>query len=418
MVTPVKDSTLQAATRRPVTDDERGIALALVLFALVIMGAVLSGSFLAVRLDRNSASATGYAADAQAAAEAGLAEVWANWDPTVHSVMPLWDGTTATELSTPLHNLGSTSLRQIADTIRRMNPYLFVVRSYGVRHDAAGNVLSSLGVASMFRIVKPTISVNAAVTVMDPLNLNGNAFLISGVNVLPAQWGAGECAALDAGNSDDVVGIRSASTSGVNSADLNNLAGYPALYVENDATITNSTFQNYLDYTYNTLAAAPGVKVLPNTTPYNGVAPVVDNTTSPASCDRTQLLNLGEPFRAPTLGVVPECYGYFPVVHSTGSQVQFAAGNRGQGTLLVDGNMELNGGFEWVGLIIVRGAITINGTGNKLTGAVFAQGVNLVTAGAVSGNVEIKYSQCAITKAVGGATLAAPLGQRAYTQLY
>ncbi|HTL04673.1 MAG TPA: hypothetical protein VL241_02935, partial [Gemmatimonadales bacterium] len=330
----------------------------------------------------------------------------------------LWDGTTATELGTSLHNLGSSGMRQFADSVRRLNDQLFLVRSYGVRYDAAGNQLAKLGVAQMFRIVKPTIGVNAAVTVMDPLSLNGNAFLISGINVVPAQWGAGECPALDAGNTDDVVGIRSAAGSGVAAADLNNLDGYPAKYVDNDPSITNSTFQNFLDYTFTTLAAQPGAKTLPDVTPYNGVAPVVDNTTSPASCDKSVLLNLGEPFRAPTVGVVPQCYGYFPVVHATGAQLKFAAGNRGQGTLLVDGDMELSGGFEWDGLIIVKGAITINGTGNKLTGAVFAQGVNLLTAGAVSGNVEIKYSQCAVTKAIGGATLAAPLGQRAFTQLY
>jgi len=416
---PVKASTLPAAARRPLADDERGVALALVLFALVIMGAVLSGSFLAVRLDRNSSSATTYAADAQGAAEAGLAEVWAVWDPTVHSVLPLWDGTPATELGTPLHNLAGNSRVQLADSVRRLNNELFLVRSYGRRMDAAGNVLSSLGVAQMFRIVKPTIGVNAAVTVMDPLALNGNAFLISGINVVPAQWSASECAALDPGNTDDVVGIRSAANSGVAPADLNNLDGYPAKYVENDPSITNATFQNFLDYTYNTLSAQPGVKILPNSSTYNGVAPVIDNTTSPASCDKAHLLNLGEPFRdPPTGGAVVQCYGYFPVVHSTGAQLKMAAGNRGQGTLLVDGDLELAGGFEWDGLIIVKGAIKINGVGNKLTGAVFAQGVNLLTAGSVSGNVEIKYSQCAITKAIGGATLAAPLGQRGYSQLY
>src|SRR5207247_2160581 len=109
----------------------------------------------------------------------------------------------------------------------------------------------------------PTIGVNAAVTVMDPLNLNGNAFLISGINSLPAQWNPAECPALEAGNTDDVVGIRSAAGSGVVSHDLNNLDGYPAKFVENDPSITDATFQNFLDYTFATLAAQPGVKVLP-----------------------------------------------------------------------------------------------------------------------------------------------------------
>ena len=398
--------------------DERGIALVLVLFGLVIMGAVLSGSFLAVRLDRNSSSATTYANDAQAAAEAGLADAYATWDATVESVMPVWDGTSATEL-THLKNIGTSGLRQFADTIRRLNSQLFLVRSYGLRKDAAGNVLSSVGVAQLFRIMKPSIGVNAAVTTMDPLKLNGNSFGITGFNTLPPQWGVGECPAIDPLNTDDVVGIRSASGTGVAASDLDNVFGYPVPAVANDPTITDADFQDYLDYTYTTLAAAPGVKILDLDTPYNGVAPVLDISTIPASCDKGAALNFGEPYRnPPTVGAVSQCYGYYPVVHGTASGTKFAAGNRGQGTLLVDGDLELAGGFEWVGLIIVKGAIKINGTGNKLTGAVFAQGVDILSAGAISGDVEIAYYKCAIDKAVGGATLAAPLLQRSFTHLY
>ena len=399
--------------------DERGIALALVLLALVLMGAVISGSFIAVRLDKNSSTTTTYAADAQGAAEAGLAEVYATWDPTVQSVMPVWDGTPATEIGTPLHSIGVNPTRQFADSLRRLNSELFLVRSYGVRKDAGGNVLSKLGVAQLFRVIKPTIGVNAAVTTMDPLKLNGNSFLISGMNTIPPQWGAGECPAVDAGNSDDVVGIRSASSTGVASQDLDNVFGYPVPAVPNDPSITDANFQDFLDYTYATLGAQPGVKVLPNDTPYNGVGPTLDYSSSPSSCKKSDLLNLGEPYRdPPTAGAVTQCFGYFPVVHGTGASLQFAAGNRGQGTMLVDGDLQLAGGFEWDGLIIVKGAIKINGTGNKLTGAVFAQGVDILSAGAISGDVEIRYSQCAITKAIGGATLAVPLGQRSWLQIY
>jgi cytoskeletal protein CcmA (bactofilin family) len=106
------------------------------------------------------------------------------------------------------------------------------------------------------------------------------------------------------------------------------------------------------------------------------------------------------------------------VAHGTGSSTQFASGTRGQGTLLVDGDLELAGGFEWVGLIIVRGKLKINGNGNKITGAILAEGFDLLTAGAVSGNVDVVYSDCAIQKAVGGATLARPLYQRSWAQTY
>src|SRR5262249_13116224 len=130
---PVKTLIRRFARRFRVARDERGIALALVLLALVLMGAVVSGSFLAVRLDKSSSNTTTYSADAQGAAEAGLAEVYATWDPTYQSVMSIWDGTTATEIGTPLHNLGTNPYRQFADTVRRINNELFLVRSYGIR---------------------------------------------------------------------------------------------------------------------------------------------------------------------------------------------------------------------------------------------------------------------------------------------
>ena len=227
-----------------------------------------------------------------------------------------------------------------------------------------------------------------------------------------------ECPDVDnTSNLDDVVGIRSATTTGVSSQDLDNVYGYPAKYVDNDPGITNSTFQNYLDYTYATLATQPNVKVLPSTSPYSP-GPSIDATTSPTSCLKSDANNLGEPLRLPGAGIISQCYGYFPVVHGTGSRTKFASNARGQGVLLVDGDLEMAGGFSWDGLIIVKGAIKVNGNGNLLTGAVFAQGVDILTAGAISGNVEIKYSQCAISKAVGGATLATPLGQRSFMHLY
>ena len=130
--------------------------------------------------------------------------------------------------------------------------------------------------------------------------------------------------------------------------------------------------------------------------------------------------NLGEPFRDPptTTGVVPQCQGYFPIVHGTAGTTKFAAGSRGQGTLLIDGDLDLSGGFEWVGLVIVRGKLKFSGNGNKITGAVLAEGATVSSSGAVSGDVSISYSACAIEKAVGGATLGRPLGQRSWLHSY
>src|SRR5262245_24090326 len=82
--------------RLPRGSDERGMALALALFALVILGAIVSGSFVVSRYNKTAASSTTLATDAQSAAESGLSAAYATWDPTIQGAIPVWNGTTAT----------------------------------------------------------------------------------------------------------------------------------------------------------------------------------------------------------------------------------------------------------------------------------------------------------------------------------
>lgn len=395
--------------------DRRGFTLMLSLFALVVLGAAISASFLAVRFDRSGSTRSTWAAEAQTAAESGIARTYATWDATVHNALPVWTSASPTEWSSGTQTLQANKLFH-STVVRRLNQELFQATSTGWRGGNGGSQLASLSVVQFFRLAKPSIDANAAVTVSEPIKFNGNAFEVSGYNANPPQWGVGECDALDAGNSDDVVGVRSASGTGVGSNDLDNVFGYPAAHVPNDASITSATFNDFLDYTFATLGSQPGVKVLPSGT-HTGAEPVVDISTN--TCDKTVLFNFGEPYRSPTSGVVAQCQGYFPVVRGLAPLTKFAGGSRGQGILLIEGDFEMTGNFEWVGLIIVRNEIKISGTGNKIYGALLAEGADVSTDnGSVGGNVEIHYSNCAIEKAVFGAAAARPLGQRGWSQVY
>ena len=92
--------------------------------------------------------------------------------------------------------------------------------------------------------MKPTIGVNAAVTVNDPIKFNGNSFLVTGINAIPPQWSPGECTSVDPGNSDDVVGVRSATGTGVTVQEANNVFGFPSRDAPIDPTVTSQTFTN------------------------------------------------------------------------------------------------------------------------------------------------------------------------------
>ena len=116
----------------------------------------------------------------------------------------------------------------------------------------------------------------------------------------------------------------------------------------------------------------------------NGVAPIVAGGTCAAS---TIPANWGEPNHA-----VPAspCESYFPVIHVAGN-LKLTSG-RGQGILLVDGDLEVAGNFSFMGAVIVRGGLKMSGTGNKIVGATMAATVSVDDNVSLSGNTSVLYS--------------------------
>jgi hypothetical protein len=394
--------------RTPDLRNERGIALVLAVFAMVVIGALVAGTVLVGRIEFQSSQAALHAVAAQEAAEAGLVDRIDNWDVMVYNEMGFGPTNAIFGGTVQLGPAGSNV--EYVDRVTRFNQTMFLVESTGRRLGAGGTVLAERTVAGFMRLARPTVSVNAAVTVTDPIQFNGNAFTVTGENDNPGGWG--DCDPTRADNLDDLVGVRSSTGTGVGSGDLDNVTGYPVPYVDNDPTITSETFQDYLDYTYATLAAQDGVKLLPASTPYYFLPTV--QLTDATKCDRDLLVNMGEPHRPPDVAV-PPCYGYFPIAHGTANRTKMAANARGQGTLLVDGDLEIQGGFEWNGIILVRGSVIIAGMGNKIYGALLSESVT--ENNAIGGDITITYSACAIAKAVQGSSLPVPLRTRSWVSV-
>jgi hypothetical protein len=395
--------------------NERGIALVVAIFALVVIGALVAGTFLVGRLEQRIGASTMHVAQASEAADAGLADALELDESIFTDLDTLAETTLPTEKVTVSGATLDAPLRY-TQTIQRLNRSLFLVRSVGERLGKNGTVIGTAERGLLARLERAVIDVNSAITIMQPIKLNGNAFGVDGFNTNPAGWGDSvtgwkPCPPVKADSSDDKIGIRSAAESGMDpKADTANVQGYPVKAVEFDSSITSSTFRDFVDKTFASMTNQPGVKELQQTNPYNGVEPVVNNGT----CDKSSALNFGEPLHPSSL--YSACYNYFPIVNGTGSQTKFAAGSRGQGTLLIEGDLEINGGFEWTGLIIVRGSFKINGTGNKITGAVLAE--SITDDNSIGGNVDIQYSSCAIEKAVKAAATVSPLNERSWMQLY
>jgi hypothetical protein len=77
----------------------------------------------------------------------------------------------------------------------------------------------------------------------------------------------------------------------------------------------------------------------------------------------------------------------------------------GKGILIVTGDLQLNGGVGWDGLVLVGGIITANGN-NRLWGAVVSGlnvklGMAVLPAAISNGQKDYKYDSCALARALG-----------------
>jgi hypothetical protein len=126
--------------------DERGIALAIALFALIVIGALVSGSLFAGRLEQQSGQNVMFAAQALEAAETGLSEVLAGALPAGTEALP----TDGVVLGLPTLIVASdlTAERQIV----RLSNNIFFIRATGTRHDARGGVLATRMLGLLVRV--------------------------------------------------------------------------------------------------------------------------------------------------------------------------------------------------------------------------------------------------------------------------
>jgi hypothetical protein len=90
---------------------------------------------------------------------------------------------------------------------------------------------------------------------------------------------------------------------------------------------------------------------------------------------------------------------------------------QGQGVLIVDGNLDVQGGFDFFGPVIVRGALGTKGTGGHFNGGVIAANVNLEQ-NDVLGDAVINFSSCALIKALQGSAPGFLLRERSWANLY
>ena len=127
------------------------MALALALFALVIVGALVAATFFVGRLEQQSGQNTLFAFQAAEAAEAAVSDAIASLTEPALQAVPL--GST---LALPDIALGDRAIGR--RVIIRLTGSLFLIRATGRRLDAAGSDLAVRVLGSLVKLVPDSIS--------------------------------------------------------------------------------------------------------------------------------------------------------------------------------------------------------------------------------------------------------------------
>jgi hypothetical protein len=393
--------------RTPRLSDERGIALAVAVLALVVIGALVAGTFFAGRIEQRSGENTLYAAQAFEAAEAGASATVSNWVPSAFN-------NRAVGADTVLPTVTVLGSNVYTPTVTKLNATTFLIRSEGAHRDAAGNALSRRVVGTLVRLLRPNIDIRGALTVRGALTLGGSAE-IDGTDHIPTGWGASCPLAAPA-----MAGIRS-NTNSINTNGSNCNGSPPACVtgsppVQVDTAVNANTFTQFGSTSFDDLAAAATWQVSGTMTgigPSLNPLPVGAPIGTPQTCNTSSITNWGEPDGG--VGSVTPCFDYFPILYAPGNLR--ISGGRGQGILLVRGDLDLSGGMEFYGPVIVLGNLTSTGTGGHVYGGVMASNADLDPT-VITGNSVVNYSACSVQRALLGAAVARPFALRSWSQLY
>jgi hypothetical protein len=324
------------------------------------------------------------------------------WDPTTYNQRGAYP-TDSVALPNALLT-GATPRRtgSYGGYVYRLNNNLYLIDVTG--HDTVsgtgsyggGRARHRMGLLARIKVL--ALNVQASLTTGNSDALTGNAS-VNGTDQAPPGWAS--CA--PAGPS--LAGIRSDAGTHVDTSGNATVIGTPPVMI--DPTVSDTTFSRFGDVTYATLASRANV-TLP------GGNYKVDAVVANGQCNKTVPTNWGD-------GANPTapCGSYFPIVHITGDAT--INGDQGQGILLVDGDLNVQGSFQWFGVTIVQGTLKTAGGGNTdahFWGATMVHDSVTFGTNQISGHANINYSACALIAALNNTGVVAPMRARGFITLF
>ena len=382
-----------------------GFALPVAVFAMVIIGVLVTGGFYMARQETRIGVASGNATDAFYLAERGIYQTLATWNNQTMAAVAPWSTTTVTGAGTN----GNWSVSVMPMTTR-----LYFLQSTGTV--TKGGLLwsgASRQVGMIARITTATLNPPAALTTIGALKFGGSA-IIDGRDTDPSMWPSGLCTTTNT----DKPGLMIKDTTKIDwngnrtNIQQDQMFGN-ADFVQN-SSMTSASLTDFGDMTWNDLTNIATKKYFtepgnPYPTPAEGVVG--------GTCNEAHGKNWGYPLQ-PTHA----CFNFFPIIwlNNPAGLWNFTGGS-GQGILLVEGDIKVTGDFQFYGPMYIKGHLETAGGGGiqHFQGGVIAANADLEQ-NSVLGTADIVYSSCAVERAIlNNAALARakPLAQRSWIDL-
>jgi len=383
---------------------EGGMALAVVIFALVIVGALVTGALFAGTQEQRVGESSRRLQQSMGVAELGINTVVRTWSTSVYNGRGAYPTDSVALPNAVVTGATPGHTGTFGGYVYRLNNNLYLIDVTG--HDtvsgtgsaSSGRARQRMGMIARIKVLP--LNVQASLTTGSSDNLSGQA-TVNGTDQNPPGWAA--CGV--AGPS--LAGIRTDAGTSVSTSGSATVVGTPT--VMTDATVSDSTFNQFGDVSYAALAARANI-TLPGQNFSGSIAPVVAGGV----CNKAVLTNWGDGSN-PT----QPCGGYFPIIHITGDAT--INGDQGQGILLVDGNLAVQGSFQWFGAVIVQGTLSTSGGGSTdahFWGATMVKGGLNFGTNQVSGHANINYSSCALMAALNSNGVVAMMRSRGWVQLF
>src|SRR6267142_621729 len=226
--------------------DERGMALAVAIFALVVVGALVAGAFFAGTQEQRVGENQRRVQTSFGVAEAGVQEQVLNWNSTNNNKRPTYPPDSVAIASQQAPNGTGTYFGYSY----KMGPNVFLLNVVG--RDKSTNAGATAGGAGaqqriglITRIAPVDFNIHASLTTQGSVKVGGNA-AINGADQVPTGW-----ASCDPPGSAQ-AGVRDQGGQ-VTSSGNSTVTGTPPIV--NDQSINNNTFTTFGGATFAQLAA-------------------------------------------------------------------------------------------------------------------------------------------------------------------